>query len=132
MRTTWRRVMKKLIQILIVFGMVGMFFENVIAADDAVEAISIEQFFDDGKDRTGKIVYVNGPVIELSHDEDPFSDKKEIKSLTLQKGNRKILILLNKNLPSGTLKEGLNATVKFKTGPILNYFTAVPGEVVHG
>ena len=124
--------MKKLIQILIVFGTVGMFFENVIAADDAVEAISIEQFFDDGKDRTGKIVYVNGPVIELIYDEDPFSDKKEIESLTLQKGNRKILILLNKNLPSGTLKEGLNATVKFKTGPILGYYTAIPGEVVHG
>jgi hypothetical protein len=37
--------MKKLIQILIVFGMVGIFFENVIAADDAVEAISIKQCF---------------------------------------------------------------------------------------
>jgi lysyl-tRNA synthetase class II len=124
--------MKKLIQILIVFGTVGMFFENVIASDGVVEAISIEQFFDDGKDRTGKIVYVNGPVIELSYDEDPFSDKKEINSLTLQKGNRKISILLNKNLPSGTLKEGSNATVKFTTGPILNSSALVKGEVVHG
>jgi hypothetical protein len=130
--------MKKLLQILIVCGlfvfMGGTASGEIIkdAAEDAVEAISIEQFFDDGKDRTGKILYVNGPVIELSYDDDPFSDKKEIKSLTLQKGNRKILILLNKNLPSGTLKEGLNATVKFKTRPILDYYTAVPGEVVHG
>ena len=41
--------------------------------------------------------------------------------------------LTTENKPSRRpIKEGLNATVKFKTGPILDYYTAVPGEVVHG
>jgi lysyl-tRNA synthetase class II len=129
--------MKKLIEVLIVCTLVAFMGgtasgETLKGKDNIVKAISIEQFFADGKDRTGKIVYVNGPVIKLSYDEDPFSDKKEISSLMLQKENWKVSIILNKNLPSGTLKEGSNATVKFTTRPIVNSFTLVKGEVVHG
>jgi hypothetical protein len=129
--------MKKLIQVLIVCGLIvvmggtasGVEYQN---ADNIVKAISIEQFFGDGKDRTGEIVYVNGPVIELTYNEDPFSDKKEISALMLQKRNWKIMVILNKNLPLGTLKEGSNATVKFTTASMMNSYTFVRGEVVHG
>ena len=100
------------------------------AVGNAAEAISIEQFFDDGKDRSGNVVYVNGPVGDLTIDEDPFSDKKEISGFTIKKGTRIISIILKKNLPSGIIKLGDQVTVKFKSGPMLNTFTMAKGEII--
>jgi len=110
----------------VLFGSVGMVF----SAD--INAISIEQYFDDGKDRAGTIIYVNGPVGELTLEEDPFSDKKEISALIIKKASRSIHAILNKNLPSETVKLGDQVTVKFKSGPIMNNFTLVRGKLIKG
>ena len=66
--------------------LLGVCFGNSTLAKSPIEAISIEQYFDDGKDRGGTIIYVNGPVGELKFEEDPFSDKKEISVLIIKKG----------------------------------------------
>ena len=125
-------MMKRLLRVLFVLGMAGVYLGNTTSAEDVIQAISIEQYFDDGKDRSGTVVYVSGPVSELAFEEDPFSDDKEIKSLTLQKGERKIVILFKENLPSGTVTENSVVTIKFKSGPIVNYFTLVFGELISG
>ena len=54
--------------------LLGVCFGNSTLAKSPIEAISIEQYFDDGKDRADIIVYVNGPVGELEFEDDPFSD----------------------------------------------------------
>ena len=82
--------------------LLGVCFGNSTLAKSPIEAISIEQYFDDGKDRADIIVYVNGPVGELEFEDDPFSDKKEISSLKIKKGKRSIHVMLKKNLPSET------------------------------
>ena len=101
--------MKRLLPVLMVFGLYFASAGMVLSAD--INAISIEQYFDDGKDRADIIVYVNGPVGELEFEDDPFSDKKEISSLKIKKGKRSIHVIFKKNLPSETVKLGDQVTV---------------------
>ena len=125
-------MMKSFLKALFVVGVAGVSLGNITSAEEVIEAISIEQYFDDGKDRGGTVAYVSGPVAELAFEEDPFSDDKEIKSLTLQKGKRQIVILFEKNLPSGKVTENSVVTIKFKSGPIVDYFTTAFGELISG
>ena len=125
--------MKKLsLYIFLVLMLLGVCFGNSTLAKSPIEAISIEQYFDDGKDRSDTIVYVNGPVGELEFEDDPFSDKKEISSLKIKKGKRSIYVMLKKNLLSETVKLGDQVTVKFKSRPILNNYTLIIGELING
>ena len=122
--------MKRLLPVLMVFGLYFASAGMVLSAD--INAISIEQYFDDGKDRAGTIIYVNGSVGELAFEEDLFSDKKEISVLIIKKGSRSIHAILNKNLPSDTVKLGDQVTVKFKSGAIMNNSALVRGELIKG
>jgi len=112
--------------------LLGAYFGNAPLAEGPVEAISIGQYFDDGKDRSGTIVYVNGPVVELTFEEDPFSETKEISTLMMRKGEREILVLFETNLPPDIMTVGTNATIKFKAGAIFNNYEMVWGELILG
>ena len=125
--------MKKVVIALVAILTLGcVIFANSTLAKSPIEAISIEQYFDDGKDRADTIVYVNGPVGELEFEDDPFSDKKEISSLKIKKGKRNIHVMFEKKLPSETVKLGDQVTVKFKSRPIFNNFTLIIGELING
>jgi len=105
---------------------------NSTFAKEPIKAISIEQYFDEGKDRVGTIVYVNGTVSELKFEEDPFSDKKEISSLRIKKGKRNITSIFMKNLPFKTVNVGDHVTIKFKSGAIMGNSELVKGELILG
>ena len=125
--------MKRLpITLVAILLVLGFNFVHSGFAIGEIKAISIEQYFTDGINRTGEIVYVNGTIAEIEYKEDPFADERTIASFKLRDGNRTIAIILNISLPSGTLTRGSKVTVKFESGTIVESFTSSRGDIVNG
>jgi len=119
--------MKNFFAITMVFTLIllGVCFGNSTLAKSPIEAISIEQYFNDGKNRSGTNVYVNGSIVEWEIIEDAFSDKKEISWLWIKQGLYKIQVFFMKNEPLKNLKMGDKVTVKFESGNLISGFNFV-------
>jgi len=120
-------------KILLIFAIYFISVTSSILYANKYKAITINDFFEDSVNRTGQIAIVQGQLVNIKEEEDPFSDAKAVSSLVLQKGNRKITIILKDEIPSKKFEVGKIINMRFHVGAMTpDFHIGSKGELIEG